>query len=118
MKRDMDLIRAILQKIESWDEPRNLEDLFEIDGHKENQIAYHVKILFNDRAIDANHSDEFGVPYRRFFNIELTPRGYDALDAINDDTKWNKFKSFLIKTGKAFSIDVILTWAKGLFLES
>ncbi len=114
MKRDMDLIRSILQKIESWDEPLHLEDLFPMAGYSEAQIAYHVKILFKDRAIDAEPFDEFGVPYRRFFNIELTPRGHDALDAIKDDTAWNKFKAFLAKTGKAFTFDLLLDWAKGL----
>ena len=114
MKRDMDLTRAILQKIESWDEPRHLENLFPIDGYSENQIAYHVNLLFKDRVIDALSTEVFGVPYRQFSNIELTPRGHDAIDTMKDDTKWNKFKAFLAKTGKAFTIDLLLSWAKGL----
>lgn len=116
MKRDMDLIRLILQKIESLNEPIQLEDLFNIIGYSEDQIAYHVKTIFKDRIIDAEPFDEFGVPYRRFFNIELTPRGHDALDAIKDDTAWNKFKVFLVKTGKAFTFDLLLAWAKGMVL--
>lgn len=114
MKRDVDLTFAILQKLESWDEPQHLEDLFPIEKYTENQIAYQVKLLFEERAIDADQSDEFGVPYRRFYNIELTSRGHDALDAINDDTKWSKFKAFLAKTGESFTIDLVLAWAKGL----
>lgn len=114
MKQDIDLIRAILRGVESWEDSRNLEDLFPIDGYTEDQIAYHVKILFEDGAIDAIPYDELGVPYRRFFNIELTPSGHDALDVINDDAMMNKFKTFFIKTGKAFTLDLLLSWAKGL----
>ena len=114
MKRDIDLIRSILQKVESWNEPLHLEDLFPMAGYSEDQIAYQVKTMFSDGAIDALPDDEFGVPYRRFFNIELTPKGHDALDVIKDDTRWNKFKAFLDKTGKAFTFDLLLAWTKGL----
>lgn len=33
MKRDMDLIRAILQKVESCEDPYGLEHMPEIDGY-------------------------------------------------------------------------------------
>ena len=75
MKRDMDLIRIILQRVELWEEAKNLEDLFVIAGYTETQIAYHVNLLFKDKVIDADSDEVFGVPYRRFFKIELTPRG-------------------------------------------
>ncbi|MBL7175268.1 MAG: DUF2513 domain-containing protein [Desulfobacteraceae bacterium] len=114
MKRDIDLDHAILQKVESWDEPLHLEDLFPMAGYSEDQIAYNVKKLFEENGIDAESFDEFGVPYRRFSNIELTPKGHDALDAMNDDARMNKFKTFLIKTGKAFTLDLLLAWAKDL----
>jgi hypothetical protein len=44
MKRDMDLVRLILLKVEAKDNPHSTEG-FEIDGYTEDEILYHVKIM-------------------------------------------------------------------------
>lgn len=53
MKRDMDLIRAILQKVEFCDDSYHLEHMPEIDGYSRPQISYDVKLLSDASLVEA-----------------------------------------------------------------
>ena len=113
MKRDMDLIRSILQEVKSCDDPNGLERMPEIEGHTEAQVSYHLKLLHDAGLIEALVSDAaFGASYSDFMHINLTWAGQDFLDASKDDSLWAKAKETIIKPGTSFTFDILLEWLK------
>jgi DNA-binding transcriptional ArsR family regulator len=112
MKRDMDLIRAILQRVESCDDPTGLEQMPEIDGYSRPQVSYHMKLLSDAGLIEVQTIDEMGSECAEFILINLTWLGQDFLDAAKDDTLWNKAKETVIKPGASFTFDILLAWLK------
>ena len=112
MKRDMDLIRTILQKVESCEDPHGLEHVPEIDGYSQAQVSYHIKLLHDAGFVEAQIADEFGTACTDFLSINLTWTGQDFLDAARDDTLWKKAKENVIKPGASFTFDLLLVWLK------
>lgn len=105
MKRDLDLIRDILLKIESFDKDRiyahdlatNLEDL--------KKACFHIRLLMDNNyieAIDASTkiSDDYIIK-------RITSAGFDYLDNIRDDKVWAKTKSKVESVALSASLDVI-----------
>jgi hypothetical protein len=105
MKRDMDLIREILLRIES--EGTDDKRLFlKIEGRSEDEISYHVKILAEAgliRALDISK----GVLGSMWWPISLTWSGHDFLDDARDDTTWNKTKSLVGEKVASASFEVL-----------
>ena len=112
MKRDMDLIRSILQRVESCEDPHGLEHMPEIDGYSQAQVSYHIKLLHDAGLVEAQIADGFETVYPDFLSINLTWTGQDFLDAAKDDTLWKKAKETVIKPGASFTFDLLLAWLK------
>ena len=112
MKRDMELIRKILNKIKECSTPYGLDNIPQIDGYSNQQISYHIKILCDAGLVDATQSEEFGAEYDDFFSINLTWPGQDFIDAAGDDTIWDKAKETIIKPGASFTFDLVLEFLK------
>lgn len=107
MKRDMDLVRKILLKIEeapTYDDPIDLV----IEGYSNSQINYHVKILSQGGMIEL-----FGKPVSPlgaitlYFPSGLTWTGHEFLDSIRDKSLWEKVKQKVKEGGGSFTIDII-----------
>jgi DNA-binding transcriptional ArsR family regulator len=111
MKRDMDLIRAILQKVESCEDSSGLDEMPQIDGYSSAQVSYHMKLLYDAGLIKAQVADAWGQD-AEFFSVNLTWTGQDFLDAAKDDTLWKKAKETVIKPGASFTFDLLLAWLK------
>lgn len=107
MKRDMDVIRHILLKVEAltpgnvpvselttpdWDEP---------------VIAYHVELLTEAGLLDARIIRTMGRQIGRFHINRLTWDGSEFLDAIRDDTIWNTTKKRVAATAGTVTIEVL-----------
>ena len=114
MQRDMDLVRDLLLKIASSDQPLTFPNFLEgeADAEKLRFVAYHLKLLIEEAglvsAIDAkSHSGPAWV------RMELTWRGHEFLDQIRDPEIWRKAKAGAAKAG-GFSIDLLSALAKGL----
>lgn len=94
MKRDIELIRKILFKVEE-DIDNVAEYNLSIDGYSMEQVAYHCAILHEGgyiHAYEAQYGDDevycFGV-------ARLTWEGHNLLDKIREDTVWNKTKEIV-----------------------
>ena len=60
MKRDMDLARQILLKIEEYPDPTGWVDII-IEGYSDQEISYHIKLLYQAKLIEAyDGSDPVG----------------------------------------------------------
>jgi hypothetical protein len=108
MKRDMELVRAILQKIESDD--GNLD----VEGCSLAQFLYHCELLEEAGLIVAQfvrdgQGEPAGVRVQR-----LTNAGHDFLDASRSDTVWKKFRAATLKVGGGVAIPVAVELLKKL----
>jgi len=108
MKRDMDLVRKILLKIEeapTYDHP--IRDLT-IESYSNSEINYHVKILSQSGMIEL-----FGEPIKPkiantlYIPSELTWTGHEFLDSIRNKSLWEKVKQRIKDGGGSFTIDII-----------
>ena len=106
MKRDMDLVRSILLKIEaSEDDPRVGIRLGSFEGHSAIEVSYHVKLLTQAGLIEARDRSTFGgfswVPQ------QLTWDGHEFLDAARSDNLWKQAKSIVLKQTGGLSLEVL-----------
>jgi hypothetical protein len=116
MKRDMDLIRGLLLKLESF--PLKAGDVFIIgpgdnevamEGYNEDQIEYHLSLLREINFVDCPGSQPMlGITFRG-----LTWAGHDYLDAVRDPEIWKKTKQGVEAAG-GFTVDLVRELAKGL----
>lgn len=110
MKRDMDLIRAILMAIEEMPTPRPRQTDFKLDGYDPEIVSYHV-FLLNDagliQASDVSHNLAFAWAPKR-----LTWAGHEFLDAARNDNIWAAAKKVCGGAG-SLSFDVL----KGILVK-
>ena len=116
MKRDMDLTRELLLRLESL--PMRSSDTIlilpgdsrvAVPSYSNDQIDYHLSLLKEVRFIDCPGAQPAGggVNFRR-----LTWDGHDFLDAVRDPEIWRKTKKGAEETG-SFTFDLLKDLAKG-----
>ena len=113
MKRDMDLVRLILLKIEEEYKSTALIDL-KIDGYDKETIAYHCKILCEAGYISNYNPIYAGDKLWDFSVGSLTWEGNEFLDKIRDNSFWHKTKEVITKKGLPLVVDTIKTVATDL----
>lgn len=106
MKRDLDLLRIILLKIEESNEPILLSDMVRALGNGP-LIRFHVELLIDANYIDVRKIPVLGVQHPDFYIYRLTNDGCDYLDAVRNDTVWSKCKDKLLPVGGTATLDVI-----------
>jgi hypothetical protein len=90
MKRDMELVRAILLEAEKMG-PRGGQ--IEIDDRSVEEINYHIKRMDEAGLIHALISKTIlsgSTPPSPYRIIEITWKGHDFLDAARNDRVWRK----------------------------
>lgn len=117
MKRDMDLVRNILLKIEA-DERAHLpvaEFVFENTSRLE--LAHHTELVeaagFIAPVTHMRSSEAIDYSWDQTIGYKLTWDGHEFLDTIRDPEIWNKTKSGAKQVG-SWSIELLGDLAKGL----
>lgn len=113
MKRDMDLVRAILLAIDEANDRINMDHLVPIGpgGADEQTVAYHLGMLIDEAGyVKGIKAHTFAG--KNWINLDLTWAGHEFLDQVRDDDVWRKVKGAANKAG-AFSIDLMAGLAKG-----
>lgn len=105
MKRDMDLVRLILLRVEEQDPNSSSYESIAIDGYSAGEIREHVKLLKNAGMVDDVHHDMDGHVWIR----SITWDGYDYLDRVRDDSRWRKTKDIIKDKGLPLIFDTIKT---------
>ena len=93
MKRDMDLIRALLQALA---ESRSQYSAPKIPGATELEVANHLNLL-RDAALVEFHSDSVGGPGK----LRITWAGHDFLENSGPESRWEAAKKRLELAGGA-----------------
>jgi Hypothetical protein (DUF2513) len=117
MKREMDLIRKLLLKLEAFPMGHvssvvligGIDSELAIDGATPNDVDYHLALLQERELIDSpgSRSMDGRISFRR-----LTWEGHDFLDSVRDDEIWRKTKLGAQQAG-GWTFDLIKDLAKG-----
>lgn len=102
MQRDMDLIRQLLLSAEAG------PPYPKIEGYTQDAIKYHQKLAIDagllEGAIAKDHTKPTEIPGAVIIK-GVTWAGHDFIDAIREDTKWNKVKGYVADAGKQLTIE-------------
>lgn len=100
MKRDMNLVRTILLKVESAPHGFATANL-QIEGFNEEQIGYHSALLIEAGLADGVdfQCQESESPQAQI--NRLTWAGHEFLDAAREQGRWNQARELLEKHGGA-----------------
>ena len=116
MKRNLDLIRDLLLKLEGFPTEMGGVYLFApndpqivVEGYSDHEIGYHLDLLREQGLIECPGSQPMlGITFKR-----LTWQGHDYLDAVRDPEIWKCTKKGAEAAG-GFTFDIVKELAKGL----
>jgi len=116
MRRDWELIREILIKLEEIPEQEGKLMPGEINGYDAEIVSYHFKILYEAGLIEAEIVKALGIkPF--YYAKSLTWLGHELLDSIRKITVWNKIKERIRQRGLDLTFDVLKETAKLIMME-
>jgi Hypothetical protein (DUF2513) len=121
MKRDMDLIRELMLKLEALPVPlTELKVLdgnaaaVQVDGYTTEQIDYHLLLLEQAGFIHGGGMENFGMRFGPGIGFQsLTWAGHDFLDSVRDPDVWDRTKQVASAAG-GFTVDLLVSVAKSL----
>lgn len=114
MKRDMDLIKHLLEEIENAGSPINIEN-FDFTHYSQEEVYYHLRLLAGAGYIDA--SFEYADNSLYFGSVSgLTWDGQDFLDVARSDKVWQKSKKIVKDAVGTTSFEVIKETCKSVAL--
>lgn len=105
MKRDMDIVRYILQRTEA-DEQLDTK-LYPLDV-----LLHHVVLMQEGCLILAETTLDQSGKVNSADIKRLTNAGYDFLDASRDNQIWQMAKEKILKSGASWTLDLLLAWLK------
>lgn len=109
MKRDMDLIRLLLLQIEG-------EERLDLSEYPQEQILYHKNLL-----LEANLAQGKCLPGNdKIVAVSLTRLtwdGHDFLNAIKNETVWDKTRKVLKDKGGEVSFEIVKNLAMKFAME-
>ena len=114
MKRDWDVIREILVRLEASATPHTVLDMNAFDKQDPQNVAYNMRILDEDGLIEAriNSSSQGNGLIDMAQALRLTPRGHDLLDSIRNETVWKKTISIFKSKGLEMTTDLVISVGK------
>ena len=112
MKRDLEIIRAIMLNVEADKYPYGSD--VRLDGVDPVVCARHVALILDaglavGRLIETNSHGIVGGQIDR-----LTSAGHDFCEGIRHDTIWNHVKERIIKPGAAYTITAVVEMVRVL----
>jgi hypothetical protein len=110
MRRDWDLIRAILFRLEAEETAIARLGPDAIPGYDSELVAYHYRLLDEGGLIRAVCTNSIGAPLH-CWAVSLTWQGHELLDQVRRDTTWNRVKAVLRERGIDLSWHVVRTVA-------
>ena len=109
MKRDLDLLRAILIKIESLEPSYGIMRLHTFHELCDDDVvlSLHIQLLRDTGFIEVTDSLYADDMVQDFLISRITFAGYDYLDTVRNESIWNEIKQKISTIGGSVSIDVI-----------
>jgi len=111
MKRDLDLYRQILKAMEECPEAR-CDSIRGLPGITHAMFAHHVKLLTQAGLIEAiDISSHDGDDW---LLLSITHEGYEFIDAVREDSIWNKTKEKALSSTGTISLEILKTTAQAV----
>lgn len=117
MKRNWDIIRDILIRLEEKSAEVHALRLSDFPPERRAEISYHIELLIEAGLIHGQMSKTIGPEVDDFIAIRLTWEGHELLDAIKSDTVWNKTKDTFISKGISMTFDLVKSMATKIASE-
>ena len=110
MRRDWELIRIILTKVEELPDTRSKFLPRELPGFAADDVNYHLWLLIDAGLIEGDcigrrDSEMFHCHY---YGRALTWRGREFLDMVRSDTAWNRIRKWLNARALDLSFEAIV----------
>jgi hypothetical protein len=105
MKRDMELIRALMLSIESQDGDENTD--LEPAGYDESQIDYHLELLIEAQLVvgEVHHMMGGNRPVMRI--ERLSWEGHEFLDNARNEPVWKEAMKTIADKGGSTTVGVL-----------
>jgi hypothetical protein len=110
MERNWDTIREILLATEAL-LPDTTLALTDFDNDHAHTISYHVELLTESNLLHASISRSIGKGPTQFHVYRLTWSGHELLDAIRNESIWNKTKNAILGKGGSMTFDIVTSVA-------
>lgn len=119
MKRDMDLIRRIMLRIEEKADLRH--ETIIIEGEHEERVGHHIDMLYQSGFIDGIRSQPLSSPFGIVMVKDLSWDGHEFIAAIRNDTVFGRLKetftpaelsSTSLKVIAEISLELSKAWMK------
>lgn len=111
MKRDWELIRQILLKLEQKSDTRSV--VHPNQCYDEETVSYHLRLLDQAGLIEATCGAHHNAPVF-CLGRNLTWAGHELLDAIRADSTWNRIGGLAKEKGLDLSFEAIKHIARHL----
>lgn len=112
MKRDLDLVRKLLQWMEAQPEGHNINWNVAIEGFTDEEIGYHVHLMGQAGLVIAEDST-YGESHSPLAEpVSITWAGHEFLDASKDNKLWASAKTKVIAPAGGVAFSVLLEWLK------
>jgi len=100
MKRDMDLVRAILIELENYP-TGGAPSAIEIEGYTSGEIGYHAYIMGQAGLIETMDFTDSGIAGPQAGVVSMRWDGHEFLDAAREPDRWQQAKDVMAKVGGA-----------------
>ena len=117
MKRNWDVIREVLIRFE---EKPSKERALQLDAWSEDiqpEVSYNVDILLDGGLLDGKMLPTLDPGPINFLVFRLTWQGHEFLDAIKNDTVWNKTKESFVSKGLSMTFELVKSVAISITKE-
>lgn len=116
MKRDIDLIRKILEAVETL--PHSFGKNLEIEGYDLQAVAFHMELLEEAGYLIGNIDKASNGEYANAWPTRLTWEGYEFLELARNDTTWDKSKKFLKDKSLSVPVTILTELLKSFVKEA
>lgn len=119
MKRDWEIIREVLTKLEDLETPNSAIDAANFN-YPEQNVAYNMRLLHDSDYIKAKilESTEGDNLIHAALATTLTNSGHELLDIIRNDSIWAKIKEKFKSSGIEMTFDLVLSTGKKIMESS
>ncbi len=114
MKRDMELVRAILMAVAELPPGR---PLLGMEGVSREEFAAHAQWLDEAGLVESALQGSGRRPPTSAAIWRLTWSGCDAVDAMRDESLWKQAVDTVIRPSASWTFGILLEWLKHRVLE-
>jgi hypothetical protein len=114
LKRDWNIIRAILLRLELAETPNTALNADDLSPYAEQDVAYNIRLLSEAGYIKANilESKSGDGLIAAALARSLTNSGHELLDTIRSDTVWSKIQDKFKASGVDMTFDLVILAGK------